>query len=80
MHKWNKNSAIPPVITIFSAPNYCGTYGNKGAILRIEVHFSMIQEQRNEDKADKTARTLKTSVFDIRRLFLDFRRNIEKRQ
>lgn len=26
---------FPPVITIFSAPNYCDRYGNKGAVLRI---------------------------------------------
>lgn len=26
---------MPPVITIFSAPNYCERYGNKGAFLRI---------------------------------------------
>jgi serine/threonine-protein phosphatase 2B catalytic subunit len=24
----------PLVTTVFSAPNYCGTYGNRGAILR----------------------------------------------
>uniref|UniRef100_A0A6B2L2G1 Serine/threonine specific protein phosphatases domain-containing protein n=1 Tax=Arcella intermedia TaxID=1963864 RepID=A0A6B2L2G1_9EUKA len=27
---------LPLVITIFSAPNYCGYYGNEGAILRVE--------------------------------------------
>ncbi len=26
---------FPTVITVFSAPNYCGSYGNKGAIIRI---------------------------------------------
>jgi len=25
----------PPVITIFSAPNYCGRYGNKAAVMRV---------------------------------------------
>ena len=37
LHKWNRDSPIPPVITVFSAPNYCGIYHNKGAILKIEV-------------------------------------------
>jgi diadenosine tetraphosphatase ApaH/serine/threonine PP2A family protein phosphatase len=31
-----KEKDIPPLITIFSAPNYCDRYQNKGAILRIE--------------------------------------------
>lgn len=33
MHKWGSNSSFPYVITIFSAPNYCGTYNNRGAVL-----------------------------------------------
>ena len=24
---------LPPVLTVFSAPNYCGVHGNKGAIM-----------------------------------------------
>lgn len=35
MHKKTQNG-FPSVITIFSAPNYLGTYANKGAILRYE--------------------------------------------
>lgn len=30
------NVNFPQVITIFSAPNYCGTYANKGAIGKLE--------------------------------------------
>jgi len=33
MHKFGANSAFPCVITIFSAPNYCGSYKNRGAII-----------------------------------------------
>ena len=31
-HCWNGPDAFPPVITVFSAPNYCGSYGNYGAV------------------------------------------------
>ena len=37
MHKWNGEEAFPPVITIFSAANYCDTYNNKGAIIKFDV-------------------------------------------
>lgn len=37
MHRWNRNSDFPNVITIFSAPNYCDVYNNKGAIIKFEV-------------------------------------------
>ncbi len=36
MHKWNGPSEFPTVITIFSAPNYCDVYNNKGAIIKFE--------------------------------------------
>jgi len=39
MYEWNENSDFPSVITIFSAPNYCDIYGNKGALIKIEVYF-----------------------------------------
>jgi len=35
-HKTNPKSSMPSVITIFSAPNYCDAYGNRGAVLRLE--------------------------------------------
>ena len=38
MHKWNGPSEFPVVITIFSAPNYCDVYNNKGAIIKFEVN------------------------------------------
>ena len=34
-HKW-KGDEFPPVITIFSAPNYCDIYNNKAAILKFK--------------------------------------------
>lgn len=36
MHKWDGPNSFPYVITIFSAPNYCGFYDNKGAVLCLE--------------------------------------------
>ena len=36
MYKQSKHSKFPALITIFSAPNYCGTYGNKAVVLCYE--------------------------------------------
>jgi len=36
MYKWNALSDFPVVITIFSAPNYCDVYNNKGALIKFE--------------------------------------------
>lgn len=33
MHKWDGDQSFPYIITIFSAPNYCGYYDNKAAVL-----------------------------------------------
>ena len=37
MHSWNGQTEFPAVITIFSAPNYCDVYNNKGAIIKFNV-------------------------------------------
>ena len=36
IHYWEKPQQLPSVITIFSAPNYCDVYKNKGAVIKIE--------------------------------------------
>eukprot|EP00930_Biecheleria_cincta_P014820 TRINITY_DN1258_c0_g1_i1.p1 TRINITY_DN1258_c0_g1~~TRINITY_DN1258_c0_g1_i1.p1 ORF type:complete len:565 (+),score=96.23 TRINITY_DN1258_c0_g1_i1:125-1819(+) len=36
MHRKDPASGFPIVITIFSAPNYCDVYNNKGAILKFD--------------------------------------------
>ena len=36
MHKWSGPSEFPQVITLFSAPNYCDVYNNKGAVILLE--------------------------------------------
>lgn len=33
MHKWNGPDEPPPVITVFSAPNYAGAYKNQAAVM-----------------------------------------------
>lgn len=44
MHKWNGPGDFPMVITVFSAPNYCDVYGNKGAIIKFENNTLNIQQ------------------------------------
>ena len=44
MHKWNGYNKFPVVITIFSAPNYCDCYNNKGAILKLVDNTLHIQQ------------------------------------
>lgn len=34
MHRWLGNEKFPTVLTIFSAPNYCDFYKNKGAVIK----------------------------------------------
>jgi len=40
MHRWNGATSFPPIITVFSAPNYCDVYNNKGAVVKL-VHGSL---------------------------------------
>lgn len=44
MHQTNTQSGFPTVITIFSAPNYCDCYNNKGAVLKFEVDVGSHQD------------------------------------
>lgn len=43
MHKWS-DSDFPLVITIFSAPNYCDVYNNKGAVIKFNNNMLNIQQ------------------------------------
>ena len=43
MHHWGK-SEFPIVITVFSAPNYCDVYKNKGAFIRFDDNNLNIQQ------------------------------------
>jgi len=44
MHTWTKKAEFPAVITVFSAPNYCDVYNNKGAIITFENSTLNIQQ------------------------------------
>lgn len=37
MYHWAGQKQFPTVITIFSAPNYCDFYNNKGAVIKFKV-------------------------------------------
>jgi serine/threonine-protein phosphatase 2B catalytic subunit len=39
-----QNWQFPQVITIFSAPNYCGTYANKGALIKLSGNEMKIHQ------------------------------------
>lgn len=49
MHRWDGPQSFPYVITIFSAPNYCGSYENKASVLIIDKgNLSLKQYEETE--------------------------------
>jgi hypothetical protein len=42
MYNWGSSKDFPTVITIFSAPNYCDFYNNKGAVIKFKVIFRVM--------------------------------------
>ncbi len=44
MFNWKSKKNFPQVITVFSAPNYCDSYNNKGAIIKFENNSLNIQQ------------------------------------
>ena len=48
MHNWFGDKSFPAAITIFSAPNYCDFYNNKGAIMKIINNEIDIQQLVSE--------------------------------
>ncbi len=43
MYHWGGTKQFPTVITIFSAPNYCDFYNNKGAVIKFKVKIWVTQ-------------------------------------
>lgn len=50
MHRWGGSNAFPSVITVFSAPNYCGSYKNKGAVILIENDKMNIKQYKDVEQ------------------------------
>jgi serine/threonine-protein phosphatase 2B catalytic subunit len=50
MHRWGGSTAFPSVITVFSAPNYCGSYKNKGAVILIENDKMNIKQYKDVEQ------------------------------
>jgi serine/threonine-protein phosphatase 2B catalytic subunit len=50
-----QNWQFPQVITIFSAPNYCGTYANKGALIKLSGNEMKIHQYNSTQKPDLVA-------------------------
>lgn len=48
MHRWGGANAFPSVVTVFSAPNYQGSYKNKGAVLMLDGKFNIKQFRETE--------------------------------
>ena len=50
-HRWNGADEFPPVITVFSAPNYCGDHDNLGAVFITDGDTYKIQKfEEHENK------------------------------
>lgn len=49
MHKWCSKDSFPYVITIFSAPNYCGSYKNKAAVLILKNNNLQLKQYQDTE-------------------------------
>lgn len=50
MHRWDGPQSFPYVITIFSAPNYCGSYENKAAVLIVDKGNLSLKQYEESDQ------------------------------
>lgn len=49
MHRWGSKDSFPYVITIFSAPNYCGSYNNKAAVLILKNNNLQLKQYQETE-------------------------------
>ena len=49
MHKWGNKDSFPYVITIFSAPNYCGSYKNKASVLILKNNNLQLKQYQDTE-------------------------------
>lgn len=49
MHNWGNKSQFPYVVTVFSAPNYCGSYDNKAAVLVLKNNNLHVKQYKEVD-------------------------------
>ena len=49
MHRWGSTDSFPYVITIFSAPNYCGSYNNKAAVLLLKNNNLQLKQYQETE-------------------------------
>lgn len=49
MHRWGAKDSFPYVITIFSAPNYCGSYKNKASVLILKNNNLQLKQYADSE-------------------------------
>ena len=51
MHGFGQTGEFPSCITVFSAPNYCGTYANRGAVITLSDNNLKLKTYKQEEGA-----------------------------
>lgn len=64
-YNWGDSKKFPTIITVFSAPNYCGSYGNKGAIIKIDGSDFKIRQYKEESVHNKLHEYLEVFEWSI---------------
>jgi serine/threonine-protein phosphatase 2A catalytic subunit len=63
-YEWTHDSMV---VTVFSAPNYCGRADNKGAVMAIDerLQFNMVQFDGSEDTAQASIERPRLNMEDL---------------